>query len=160
MTGTGHSWVPLLACGEEIMFRGILFRISEEAWGTHVALLISALLFGLMHLPNENSNIPMIISATSGGLLTCTAYALTKSLWLPMAIHTGWNFTQVLWGTRVSGVDTFGSYVEATTEGPVWATGGEVGIEGSYFCIAVVILATLALSALARKNNVIIKYRH
>lgn len=77
-----------------------------------------------------------------------------------MAIHTGWNFTQVLWGTRVSGVDTFGSYVEATTEGPVWATGGEVGIEGSYFCIAVVILVTLALYALARKNNVIIKYQH
>jgi membrane protease YdiL (CAAX protease family) len=152
-------WVPLLASVEEIMFRGILFRISEAAWGTHIALLISALIFGLMHLPNENSNIPMIISATTGGLLTCVAYALTKSLWLPIGIHTGWNFTQVLWGTRVSGADMFGTYAEAGIEGPDWATGGPVGIEGSYFCIAVVILVTLAMYVLARKKGVVIAYK-
>ena len=152
-------WVPLLASFEEITFRGILFRISEQAWGTHIALLISALLFGLMHLPNENSNIPMIISATTGGLLTCVAYALTKSLWLPIGIHTGWNFTQVLWGTRVSGADMFGAYAEASIEGPDWATGGGAGIEGSYFCIAVVVLITLAMYMLARKKGVVIAYK-
>src|SRR5262249_9085079 len=37
---------------EEIIVRGVVFRITEESLGTWLALLISALLFGDLHLLN------------------------------------------------------------------------------------------------------------
>ena len=149
-------WVPLMASVEEIGFRGILFRIAEQAWGTNIALLLSAIIFGLMHAPNENANVPMILSATSGGLLMCMAYVLTKNLWFPIAFHAGWNFSQVIWGTAVSGTDILGMFITAEIDGPEWITGGAVGIEGSYFGIGLVIMASLVLYLIASKRGAVL----
>ncbi len=148
-------WVPVMAAMEEFIFRGILFRIMEQTWGTYKALIISALIFGLLHLSNENANFVMFLSATSGGLMLCMAYVLTKNLWFPIVLHSGWNFVQIFWGTNVSGVDIFGTFINAKIEGPEWLTGGSVGIEGSYLCVVLVVLVTLGIYTVAKKNNAI-----
>jgi membrane protease YdiL (CAAX protease family) len=57
----------LLALMEEIIFRGILYRITEQHLGTWMALIISALLFGIFHITNEHADILGIVSASSGG---------------------------------------------------------------------------------------------
>ena len=38
-----------VAVGEEILFRGVLFRWIDEKWGFVAALVVSSLLFGFMH---------------------------------------------------------------------------------------------------------------
>jgi membrane protease YdiL (CAAX protease family) len=51
---TFAAWSPLLAavaCAEEVVLRGALFSAAERAWGTAVALLLTTLAFGLMHVP-------------------------------------------------------------------------------------------------------------
>jgi uncharacterized protein len=44
-----------VAIFEEILIRGILFRIIEEKLGSYIALIISAIIFGGLHLINPNS---------------------------------------------------------------------------------------------------------
>ena len=42
---------------EEIVFRGIFFRIFEEGFGTTVAIVISSALFGLLHAMNQGATL-------------------------------------------------------------------------------------------------------
>jgi membrane protease YdiL (CAAX protease family) len=50
------SWLFTLffvALPEEIFFRGLLLNLLQRLWGTRVALIVSALLFGLAHFPKR-----------------------------------------------------------------------------------------------------------
>src|SRR5215472_3719778 len=44
------------AVGEEIVFRGVVYRRLEERLGTALALLVSAAVFGLVHAGNTGAN--------------------------------------------------------------------------------------------------------
>lgn len=132
------------AVGEELLYRGILFRWIEEFGGSWMALIISSLLFGASHLDNPNSGwVAAIGIALEGGLLLGGAYMLTRRLWVPMGIHAAWNVTQgVIYGIPVSGKPVQGM-IEAQLNGPPWLTGGGFGLEASP--IAILIGTALAI---------------
>ena len=127
---------------EELLFRGILFRWIEEFGGSWAALLVTAALFGLAHGANPNATWFSSLSiALEAGLLLGGAYMLTRSLWLPMGLHAGWNFTQgFLFDVPVSGQPEQG-LVTAKLSGPVLLSGGPFGLEASIIAVA---LATAA----------------
>ena len=80
---------------EEIMFRGVLFRWIDEKWGFPIALAVSALLFGIMHLGQPNATWwSSAAIAIEAGLLLGAAYKWSGTLWLPIGIHWAWNFCQ------------------------------------------------------------------
>jgi membrane protease YdiL (CAAX protease family) len=82
-----------VAVVEEIVFRGLLFRILEEGLGSWLAMAMSAVLFGMIHLGNIEDPTPLsIASQSAGGLSLAAAYMLTRKLWLPVGIHWGWDF--------------------------------------------------------------------
>ena len=93
---------------EEILFRGILFRLLQQGLGTSGSLGLSALLFALAHALNSNITILSMVEITSGGLMLTLAFAATQRLWLPIGLHFGWNFAlgglftnpKSDWGTR------------------------------------------------------------
>ena len=92
---------------EEIIARGILFRVVEEAFGTWVG---AGLFRGLCSasatppIPNATWWSSLAI-ALEAGLLLGMAYAWTRSLWFVIALHAAWNFTQgPLLGIPVSGI--------------------------------------------------------
>ena len=128
---------------EELVFRGVIFRILELRFGTWVALLASAALFGLLHLLNPNASIQGAVAIIfEAGILLAAAFVLTKHLWFPIGIHIGWNFAEGgLFGAAVSGGAASGLLKGATT-GPVWLTGGDFGPEAS--TVAIVICVTVA----------------
>ena len=64
-----------LALGEEILFRGITFRILEESVGTLLALLLSASLFGALHMTNNSATVASTISVIILGLL-CSPFKM------------------------------------------------------------------------------------
>jgi len=127
---------------EEILFRGILFRITEQVLGTWLALLISALLFGPLHLFNPNATwIAAIAIALEAGILLAAAYVLTRRLWFAIGVHFAWNFTQGgIFGVAVSGNRAAG-LLQATLTGPELLSGGEFGAEASIFAVAVCLAA-------------------
>ena len=129
--------------GEEIVARGILFRVVEEAMGTWFALALSAALFGWAHYGNPNATAwSSIAIAIEAGLLLAMAYAWARSLWFVMALHAAWNFTQgALLGIPVSGIELHG-LLDSRTHGPVLLSGGEFGAEASI--LTVIICVTVA----------------
>lgn len=46
------GFMAAVAVTEELLFRGVLFRIIEERIGTYLSLTLTGLVFGLMHLVN------------------------------------------------------------------------------------------------------------
>ena len=136
-----NSWtslgLPLLAAAgaalfEELLLRGVLFRIAEDSLGSYWALALSAAVFGALHLVNPNSTLPAAFAIMiEAGIFLGAAYMLTRRLWLPIGIHMGWNFAEEgLWGTSVSGTAAHG-LTRATLNGPDWLTGGAFGPEAS-----------------------------
>jgi membrane protease YdiL (CAAX protease family) len=124
--------------GEEIIARGILFRVVEECFGTWFALLFSAALFGLGHIANPNATWwSSLAIAVEAGLLLGMAFAWTRSLWFVIALHAAWNFTQgPILGIAVSGIAIDG-LVKSTLVGPPMLSGGEFGAEGSILTMVI-----------------------
>src|SRR5829696_839159 len=80
---------------EEVVLRGVIFRITEERLGTWVALAISVVLFALLHLASPNATVTStVVVGVEGGVLLSSAYVLTRRLWLAIGIHFGWDFSQ------------------------------------------------------------------
>jgi len=91
--GLAFAFACFVAVAEEIVFRGFLFRILEEGVGSWLALALSAVLFGAIHLANfEDPTLWSVASQTAGGVALAAAYMLTRKLWLPIGIHLGWDF--------------------------------------------------------------------
>lgn len=143
---------------EEILTRGIIFRIIEEKLGSYLALLISALIFGAMHLGNPNSSLTVAIGlAIQAGLLLGAAYIYSRNLWFPIAIHFAWNFTQSgIFGAIVSGITLDKSLITTKIQGAEWFTGGQFGPEGSIQATIFCSIATILLLILSHKQNKII----
>ena len=141
----------LVACGEEVVFRGIVFRMIDERFGMWWALGISALLFGFIHIFQENASVwSSIAIAIEAGVLLGAAFKYSGSLWLPIGIHWAWNFTQGnVCGFPVSGSSGGESIFTAIVNGPELITGGAFGPEAS---IISVILGTM-LSAIMLKKD-------
>ena len=144
---------------EEILIRGIIFRITEEKLGSYLALIISATLFGAMHLANPNSSITVGIGlAIQAGFLLGAAFIYSRSLWLPIAIHFAWNFTQsAIFGANVSGNAISKTLITSNISGAEWLTGGEFGPEGSIQATLFCLIATIILMILSHKKKNIIK---
>lgn len=134
-----------VAVGEEMIFRGIIFRQIDERWNTWTALIVSALLFGFIHLPNNGATWwSSLAIAIEAGLMLGAAYKWSGSLWLPIGIHWAWNFTQGnIFGASVSGNVAGGSLLEMQVNGPDIITGGDFGPEASIVAVTLGIIYTL-----------------
>ena len=144
---------------EETLMRGIIFRITEEKLGSYFALIITAVLFGAMHLANPNSSLIAAIGlAIQAGLLLASAYIYSRNLWFPIAIHFAWNFTQsAIFGANVSGNTISKTLITSKIEGAEWFTGGKFGPEGSIQATVFCLIATIILLTLSHKEGKIIK---
>ncbi len=140
---------------EELLFRGVIFRIIEASLGTWIALVISAALFGLVHLGNPNASwLAAAAISLEAGVMLAAAFVLTRRLWLPIGIHAAWNFTQGgIFSVAVSGGKTDGLLV-ATLRGPSWLSGGEFGAEASVVAMLLcTALGAWLLVLAARRGN-------
>jgi uncharacterized protein len=147
-----------IAIIEEILVRGIVFRIIEEKLGTYISLSVSAILFGALHLANPNSNLFSGLCVTVAGFLLGASFVYSRNLWFPIALHFAWNFTQSgIYGAITSGNEKTSSLIVSKIQGSAWITGGEFGPEGSIQALVFCLIATIIVLALSQKENKIIK---
>ena len=139
------NWAFILFSGgvgagfiEELIFRGILFRWIEEFAGSWAALFVTSALFGLGHIGNDNASLfSSVAIAIEAGVMLGGAYMLTRSLWVPIGIHFGWNVTQgLVWDVPVSGHAVDG-LVDARLVGDPLISGGAFGLEASVIALVV-----------------------
>ncbi|MEO5866555.1 MAG: type II CAAX endopeptidase family protein [Sphingomonas sp.] len=140
---------------EEIILRGIFFRLVESWLGSWIALAASAALFGALHLGNPNATLVAGAAiALEAGIMLAALYMLTRRLWAAIGVHAAWNFTQGgVYGIAVSGFRQDGLFVPHVA-GSDLLTGGSFGAEASLPAIVVCTLAGAAILWKAyRKGN-------
>lgn len=140
---------------EELLFRGALFRIVEDWLGSWIALGVSSLVFGLMHLANPAATVTgALFISVEAGVLLAAAYLLTRRLWLGIGFHFAWNYTQSgIFSGVVSGALTEPGLVRHTISGPSLLTGGAFGIEASLSAFVVCTATGLALLVSAVRRD-------
>lgn len=131
----------LVAWWEELVFRGFLLQNMISGMGKNLAVIISCLIYGLVHATNDNAGVLSSLIIVLFGYMRLYGYLRTSQLWLSMGMHAGWNFFQgPVFGYATSGyaVDTI---LVHNLNGPDWLTGGKFGPEGSVITVVVVLLA-------------------
>jgi len=144
---------------EEILFRGIIFRITEEKLGSVWALVISSSFFGFAHLANENSTIFSAVAITiEAGLLLGAAYILSKNLWLPIFIHFAWNLSEGgIYGAIISGDELKKSLISCKIDGHYLLTGSAFGPENSLQAVILGLVVGALFLWMANKQLKIVK---
>ncbi|MFC0433887.1 CPBP family intramembrane glutamic endopeptidase [Kutzneria buriramensis] len=161
LNALGLMWT--VAVGEELVFRGALYRILEEKTGTYWAIVISGLVFGGVHVVNPHGTvIGALAIAIEAGLLTGAAYAATRSLWLVIGFHMAWNLAEGgIFGTSVSGSGAGPAVglLRAATTGPELLTGGQFGPEASIVAVIVCGVPAILFLRLAKRRGRLISRR-
>lgn len=95
---TSSWWTLNSVLYEELIFRGALLYILIKKLGIRTACIISAICFGVYHwftsgaLGNPLQMTIIFIMTGIWGVMFAMAFARTKSLYLPIGLHFGWNF--------------------------------------------------------------------
>jgi membrane protease YdiL (CAAX protease family) len=139
---------------EEIVFRGIIFRIMNESLGSWLAVIISSLLFGFAHSGEPNATLfSSIAIALEAGILLSAVYLFTRRLWMVIGLHFAWNFTLGgIFGVAVSGKQE-GGLLQSQMDGPIILTGGEFGAETSILAVIICLLVGLYLLLKAKQRQ-------
>jgi uncharacterized protein len=152
--------IVIAAVLEELVYRCLLFRVLERAWGTGVALAVQAIVFAVMHLANVEQGsaadvMAMLVSVTLLGLLWAGLFVLTRNLWVVAANHAAWNFTILLSGVPLSGIEDWRALapIESRYAGPDWLTGGMFGPENSLLVMVSIAVAVVLLLRAARRRG-------
>lgn len=134
------GWFALMISvgfGEEFVSRGYHLKNLAEgmrwlgrAGSVSAAVLISSLVFGVLHASNDNASSVSTACIVLAGIMLAIGRLATGSLVAPIGLHISWNYFQgPVLGFAVSGNHTEGSILSVETLGrPLW-TGGEFGPE-------------------------------
>ena len=137
----------LVGVVEEVVFRGILFRLITDKWNIAVGLTTSSLLFGLAHLGNPGATLWAALAiALASGWLFGMAYAYHQTIWVPIGMHWAWNYLEGgVFGCAVSGTPLdYQPLITPRISGPDILTGGAFGPEASIICVALgIVLSTV-----------------
>ncbi len=139
--------VPLMiglvfaALGEELGFRGFPLRRFSDAFGVLPAMLLLALLFGLLHAKNPNATVFSTVNVALAAIWLSIAFFSAGGMALAWGAHFGWNAgLAILFDAPVSGYAFQVPVVEYTAGSHAWVDGGTFGPEGG-------LVATIALFA-------------
>ena len=159
--------IGIAATLEELGYRCLLFRVLERALGTWAALAVQSVIFAVMHLGNvERGGVAdvatMLVSVTMLGLLWAGVFILTRNLWVVAANHAAWNFTILLSGVPLSGIEDWRALAPLETRyaGPDWLTGGIFGPESSLLVIVLVTIVVVLLLRTALRHGAFLKPVH
>ncbi len=139
---------------EELLLRGVAFRIIEDALGTWWSMILTAFIFGFLHIWNPNATVISSISISlTAGIILALLYVITRKLWLAIGMHFAWNFTLGgFYGAPVSGGAGKG-LMQGQLTGPEWITGGAFGPEASLFIVVISVFITAYLVWRIRKER-------
>ncbi|MEZ4776917.1 MAG: CPBP family intramembrane glutamic endopeptidase [Bacteroidia bacterium] len=146
----------LAALIEDLFHRGLIIRVCENWLGTHLTLVVG-MLVEMQHIFNPNSSLFSFFDYLIWGFTMAMMFIYTKRIWLPFFFHLGWNFSQPLYGSNLTGLNDMGSIIQSKFNGPELFTGGAVGIEGSIFTASFLLLIGIIFYYRAKREGKIVK---
>lgn len=149
---TAFATYVLVGISEEVFARGWVLQTLEQGRGRWWAVIGSATIFSLLHAFNPGFGLMALVGLFLAGLLFAQAYIVTRQLWLPIALHLSWNFSEgPLFGFPVSGLPGQG-LVTVIPTGPELVTGGAFGPEAGLVVMVGMALAAGVIWALGRSR--------
>ncbi len=130
---------------EETLMRGYILRNLMISLNKYIALIVSSILFSLLHSFNPNIDLFSLFNLFLAGILLGLSYIYTKNLWFPIALHLSWNLFQTLFGFNVSGEDAY-SLIEFKINEANLFNGGTFGFEGSILSIVAQIISIIGIA--------------
>lgn len=131
---------------EELFIRGYAFAVLKRAAGWRLALIVTSVVFGLLHAGNPGADAESILAVTVAGFFLGAILLATRSLYAAGAAHFAWNW--VMAGAlhiAVSGIAARDPDYRTIETGPDWLTGGPWGPEGGVAAVVVMFIATFYL---------------
>lgn len=118
---------------EELLLRGVPLKALSR--GTHpaVAVALTGLVFGALHLTNPNASVVAALNVALVGAWFGAVAVRTGSLWMPFGLHVAWNYAEgLVFGQPVSGIQPGTSVLAATwpRAAGFWS-GGDFGPEAA-----------------------------
>jgi CAAX protease family protein len=146
----GRSAAMLLPAAffEELFIRGYIFAILRRAAGWKVALIVTSIVFGFLHVANPGADSESILAVIVAGFFLGAILLVTRSLYAAGAAHFAWNW--VMAGAlhiAVSGVPSADPDYRIVDSGPDWLTGGPWGPEGGIAAVAAMFVVLFYLYA-------------
>ncbi len=122
---------------EELLFRKYIFKGLLSKYSIGTSMIVSSVLFSIIHLPKYNNLIPTFIF----GLICCYIYMKTKNLWYCIFLHL---FGNILWLTGM------------TITKPIYIWISEIRYGWIYWllCIFGAFIVFLSLKKIKTANNV------
>jgi hypothetical protein len=128
--GTAMAILLPAAFFEELFIRGYAFSVLRRMGGWKLALVVTSVVFGLLHAGNPGADAQSILAVIVAGFFLGAVFLATGSLYAVGAAHFAWNWTMVaLLHTPVSGLAMPSPDYRTVDAGPDWITGGAWGPE-------------------------------
>ncbi len=140
---------------EELLHRGYWLQNVEEGLNLFSGVLISSIFFSLTHLANPNFSPAAVLGLVAGGIFLAYGYIRTRQLWLPLGLHTGWNFFEsTVFGYPVSGMSGLPRLIHQDVSGPELLTGGKFGPEAGLLLLPGLLLGSLLVYLYTRRTPI------
>jgi membrane protease YdiL (CAAX protease family) len=144
----GHSTLFFLPAAffEELFIRGYVFTLLRRAAGWKFAIIVTSIVFGLLHAGNPNPDPEAILAVIVAGFFLGAILLATRSLYAAGAAHFAWNW--VMAGAlhiAVSGLPSNDPDYRVVDSGPDWLTGGKWGPEGGVAAVVAMFLVLFYL---------------
>lgn len=154
LTGAGIAFILLFFVGfviqgasEEIIVRGYFMTSIGSKHNIWLAVIISSVAFGLLHIGNPGFGIIAFINIVLIGILFGLYIICFDNIWGACALHSVWNFVQGnFYGVPVSGLSMSDTvFVTSVNEDMKLINGGSFGAEGG---LATTIVQLLCIGGL------------
>lgn len=147
------AWI-IQGTAEEVVCRGWLFSSLSARHNTWVGLAISSLFFTALHLGNNGISLIPLLDLLLFGILAALYMLKTDDIWGVSGIHAAWNcFQGNIFSIAVSGSNAGPAFIQVSSKGPDWLSGGSFGIEGSLISVLVQTLFIVWLIWDRQKNS-------
>lgn len=136
------------AAAEEALFRGYIFQTFVRSHLAWLAIALTSIFFGAIHLRNPDAGVISTLNTILAGVWFGIAYLKTRDLWFVWGMHLMWNWMQgAFFGIEVSGLTDLVSspLLKEIDTGPKWLTGETYGIEGGIVTTIALIVSTAVI---------------
>ena len=142
------TWISLsIAAGltEEVLFRGHLLMILAARYSRARAIVVTSLIFGLVHISMLTAfSVADIITVTAGGFIAGLMFALIYQysgvIWYAAVVHAVWDVFFIGKITAIAATPADASQIivpfRLTTRSPL-LTGGSFGVEAGLPCFVI-----------------------
>ena len=144
------------SAAEEMVCRGFIYQRVLRTYRNRfwLAVIINSVFFGMIHLGNNGISAMAVVDLVVTGLLFSAMVYYFDSLWMAMAAHAGWNFTQSI----LAGLPNSGNVVpysvfrlDAASARDSFFYNVAFGVEGTVPAITVQAVVLVALVAVGIK---------